>query len=81
MSLAGNSVYLNGLIAWGIDAVIAATETVRFRPHSNLVNPIYPVINCKRVENSSKQDILENQGTVPSGRRDKLKIDGKHLAN
>lgn len=44
MSLAGSSASSNGLTAWGIDAVIAATETTRFCPHGNIVNPVNPVV-------------------------------------
>ena len=43
-------------------AIILTVESVPlavgFRPHRNLVNPVNPVVGCKRVENSSEQNSL-----------------------
>ena len=47
----------------------------RFRPHLNLVNPVYAGSSCKRIENSSELNshFGKDQGTYPSKRWDKLK--------
>ena len=45
----------------------SAPSVARFRPHRNLVDPVNPVVGCKRVEILSEQDKVGGNFSVLAG--------------